>query len=423
MDLSSMLALLKGNQFLSGGLIMGLIGSLALALRSVPKKLYNIIQNRLFVQLEFTTKDSRTYSYFLDWLSTLDYAKKNKNISFSVDNSYDGIAALHVSEDTRRDDAVLKDSAKDKIMTGVFGYGSHTFKYKKRRFWLEIERVEMQGIQYDRATLKCYSINNKVLSEITEDIIGVRIKKLKNNLEVLFPSGAYDTHMANVKKKRGSSLFYNNNLYSNILSEIKLFMDDRPWYEEKDIPHTRGYLLYGPPDTGKTCMVKALASDLNLPIVAVNLKTVVESELKRTLTHRHTPYILLIEDIDNVFVKNNVAEEEAGEHYNRDGAFDLTSLLNLLDGITGSDVTRILFVTTNIKECLDSALLRPGRVDRHIELGYATDEQIQQLYKFLMPESPEQEISWFIRMLSRPISMAYVREEILKIRTVRKYGE
>ncbi len=59
----------------------------------------------------------------------------------------------------------------------------------------------------------------------------------------------------------------------------------------------------------------------------------------------------------------------------------MSGLLNALDGVSSRE-GRVLFLTTNHPEQLDPALVRPGRVDRKIELGYATPDQARRLFRW-----------------------------------------
>jgi len=81
--------------------------------------------------------------------------------------------------------------------------------------------------------------------------------------------------------------------------------------------------------------------------------------------------VLLIEDIDCAFKECRDTTIASG--------ITLSGLLNALDGVSSRD-GRVLFLTTNHPERLDPALLRAGRVDRKIELGYATPDQARRLY-------------------------------------------
>jgi mitochondrial chaperone BCS1 len=86
--------------------------------------------------------------------------------------------------------------------------------------------------------------------------------------------------------------------------------------------------------------------------------------------------LLLIEDVDCVFKAERLTAEQTG--------VTLSGLLNALDGVSSRE-GRVLFLTTNHPERLDPALIRPGRVDRKIELGQA------------MPDQPRRLFLWFYR--------------------------
>lgn len=81
--------------------------------------------------------------------------------------------------------------------------------------------------------------------------------------------------------------------------------------------------------------------------------------------------IVLLEDVDAIFInrKNNTKS-----------SISFSNLLNALDGIRSSE-GRILFMTTNHKDKLDPALLRPGRADIHIELTFADTFQVKGLFE------------------------------------------
>jgi chaperone BCS1 len=123
-------------------------------------------------------------------------------------------------------------------------------------------------------------------------------------------------------------------------------------------------LLSGKPGTGKTAFVKNIGLELDLPIFVFDLSSLDNEELslKMTETTEHTPYIMLIEDIDSVF---NGRENISG------GNLTFDCLINHLDGIA-DDFGRLLFITTNHPDKLDLALIRPGRLDETFEFKFIT---------------------------------------------------
>lgn len=156
------------------------------------------------------------------------------------------------------------------------------------------------------------------------------------------------------------------------MNEMKLWLDNEKW---KSVPWRRGWLLHGPPGTGKSTLVRAMAMHFDMPVFTFDLA----SHDNHTFTNAwsqvagNAPCIALIEDIDTVFDgRTNVA----ATNKNRDNlTFDC--VLNCISGVGNSEGV-FLVVTTNHPETLDPALgvvkngqsSRPGRIDRVIELGF-----------------------------------------------------
>jgi mitochondrial chaperone BCS1 len=169
------------------------------------------------------------------------------------------------------------------------------------------------------------------------------------------------------------SLVLADSILEDTLEDLREFQRSAAWYAERGIPYRRGYLLHGPPGTGKTTTVLALAGALNLSLAVLSLNSRVlgDESLRSIIDALPVATILLIEDVDCVFKDLRTTTSVAG--------VTLSGLLNALDGVSSRD-GRVLFLTTNHPERLDPALLRPGRVDRKIELGYATFDQARRLY-------------------------------------------
>lgn len=94
----------------------------------------------------------------------------------------------------------------------------------------------------------------------------------------------------------------------------------------------------------------------------------------------------LLEDVDAAFGRGRVQSEEDGY---RGANVTFSGLLNALDGVASSE-ERVVVMTTNHVERLDEALVRPGRVDVRVEIGYATEEVVGEMWeRFYGRESVE----------------------------------
>ena len=244
------------------------------------------------------------------------------------------------------------------------------------------------------------------------------------------------------------------NVYGKHLKVVKermdLFINNPDWYKDKGIPYTLGILLHGPPGTGKTSLIKAIAKDTNRHIFNIKLQqdttqtqlnnlffceniTVLKNGKNELYTIPLDKRIYVIEDIDcnndillqreyqqkkesnnnnnyeNTFeynyqdnfgsnfadnfasVKNNLNKCQNDHKLNKNDKIDgvseedqsekvtLSFILNLLDGILETP-GRILIITSNYPDKLDSALIRPGRIDINLKVGFCDNHMITEIY-------------------------------------------
>ncbi|XVF62105.1 hypothetical protein PTKIN_Ptkin08bG0190700 [Pterospermum kingtungense] len=150
----------------------------------------------------------------------------------------------------------------------------------------------------------------------------------------------------------------------SIMDDLDWFKGGKKVFENVGRAWRRGYLLHGPPGTGKSSLVAAIANYMRYDIYDLQLHTVRnDSDLRRALASITNRSILLIEDIDELHPK-----------------VTLSGLLNFIDGLWSSCGTeRIIIFTTKRREKLDPALIRPGRVDVHICMGYCTPAGFRKL--------------------------------------------
>ena len=146
------------------------------------------------------------------------------------------------------------------------------------------------------------------------------------------------------------------------------------------MPWRRGYLLYGPPGTGKTSVAYALAGELHLKLCAMSLSNakLTDQMLANQLQNTPPRSLILIEDIDAFFHARDKQDTRI--------TISFSGLLNALDGV-GAQEGRIIVLTTNHRERLDPALIRPGRIDVEIELGNADAQQLQGMLLRFFPDA------------------------------------
>ncbi|KAI9468962.1 MAG: P-loop containing nucleoside triphosphate hydrolase protein [Benjaminiella poitrasii] len=157
-----------------------------------------------------------------------------------------------------------------------------------------------------------------------------------------------------------------------LLMDIQTFKNRSSWYKSRGIPHRRGYLFYGPPGSGKTSTIQAIANYLNYNLAI--LGSIVQSSnenLSQLVRSLPTNSILVIEDIDHLFESTGMGETI--------GSITMSGILNILDGIQSQEGNMIFMTCNNINK-ITPALLRPGRIDVKLKFDYAAPVQVRQSF-------------------------------------------
>ncbi|PWA88856.1 ATPase, AAA-type, core [Artemisia annua] len=192
---------------------------------------------------------------------------------------------------------------------------------------------------------------------------------------------------------------------NEILNDLMTFSKSKDYYKKVGKSWKRGYLLYGPPGTGKSSMIAAMANFLEYDIYDLELTSLQDNtDLRKLLIHTSSQSIIVIEDIDCSIDLTGQRKEKKEDSKDQDlipkkekikkkkgNEVTLSGLLNFIDGLwsaCGSE--RLIVFTTNHIEKLDPALIRRGRMDKHIEMSYCCYETFKVLAKnYLDLESHE----------------------------------
>ncbi|OVA13025.1 AAA+ ATPase domain [Macleaya cordata] len=185
-------------------------------------------------------------------------------------------------------------------------------------------------------------------------------------------------------------------LKKEIKDDLMKFVNRRDFYTRVGRAWKRGYLLYGPPGTGKTSLIASIANFLEFDIYDLELTAVSSnSQLRKLLISTTSKSVIVVEDIDCSLDlsdrkkkdmnreddKMNVNKIKNGQYSTFGSSVSLSGVLNFVDGLWSScGGERLIIFTTNHKEKLDVALLRPGRMDKHINLSFCDTES----FKILM---------------------------------------
>jgi len=376
------------------------IGSLVFLLREIPNKIWQSVKYH-FVLTMTIYHDDAFYRYASMWLSQHMDPRRSRNVS--VGSTWD--------EDSEREVHAL-----------IPGPGLHLIRYNKR-FWLVNREVEKPGDKdnswlmkrNETLTIQTFGRDQAILKELMDKALSSF--EDRSTIPVFFwNSGRFE--MAGRRAKRPLDTIYMDEAQKKrIIADIMNFLNKRSWYAARGIPWRRGYSFEGPPGTGKTSLIFAIASLLGKPIYIINPATMSSDNALQEAINAAGNGIVVIEDIDSITILEERKEKaspggRSKKKDDKDEGLTLSGFLNAIDGIASQE-GRLLFITSNHAGKLDEALMRPGRIDRREVLGLADEKVARQMFsKFC----PDQDPADFIREIKPqlPMSTAAIQNALIK---------
>jgi len=280
--------------------------------------------------------------------------------------------------------------------------GTHFFKYKGRIVMLEriVENNDKAWFPQEILEFSIMGREPKLLKEILKEAREKYLMKDKSKTVVHRPKaptevGSPPTWVRCLARPSRplSTVVLEQEQKEIFVDDIKDYLEPgtQKWYSDRGIPYRRGYLLHGPPGTGKSSLSFAAAGLLGLKIYVLSLasKALSDSGLASLFDALPPRCVVLLEDIDTINIAQSRKPVDAtGETAKKsttdsstevDTRVSLSGLLNVIDGVASPE-GRVLILTTNHPGKLDAALIRPGRVDMKIEFKLAGEQAIAGLF-------------------------------------------
>lgn len=360
-----MLNFILTNPVLAGAAGLMASGAVLYLLREVPMRILDLLIWSLSVRLS-VSGDDEVFDWINEWLAEHSYTKRARTLKLSTGRGAQGGWALapgygrHVFWDGGRL-VVIDRSIDDKVSSG------YSIRPKER-----IE-IRMVGRRQDQLRAMIAKANAHRLSQ---EAIGIRV----------WTTG-YWVAMPSKSKRSIETVFLPPDQKREILDHTAWFFGNQAWFVERGIPYRHGYLLCGPPGTGKTSLVTAIASHFNRPIYILNLSTLRDdNELLSAFSQAGPKSILLIEDVDAAAAAASRDKPlgVVGEPKEEAAGVSMSGLLNAIDGVAAPE-GRLLFLTTNHIEKLDPALIRSARIDKRFEIGPLLPDQVVEMARNFFP--------------------------------------
>lgn len=209
-------------------------------------------------------------------------------------------------------------------------------------------------------------------------------------------SGAFKLTNIDISAEKNTGICFENiagnDETKESIKELVDFIKNPKKYSKFNARMPRGIILYGPPGTGKTLMARALASEAGVPFFAVNGSDFVQiyvgvgagriRDLFKKAREKEKA-VIFIDEIDAIGKKR--ASRADGGSDERDQT--LNALLSEMSGFKENQGI-IVLAATNRLDVLDDALLRPGRFDRHIEVGLPDVNARHKILKLYAKDKP-----------------------------------
>ncbi|ETN44588.1 uncharacterized protein HMPREF1541_10258 [Cyphellophora europaea CBS 101466] len=269
------------------------------------------------------------------------------------------------------------------------------FWHEGRMFVLTVERLNAHLNRSD-ITVWTFGWSPEPIRRMLVDAYELTLKQDGQVLTQIFVpySGRQWTQRCSKPRRPLESVYLAEGQKQMLLKDVGEYLDDATvrWYEDRGIPHRRGYLFHGRPGTGKTTLALALAGQFKLQVYMLSLldNDVSDNSLLVLFQSIRKGTLILLEDVDcagierrpkaRSKIRTKIRPTDDGTEESASGSrVTLSGLLNAIDG-AGAPEGHILIMTTNKPDVLDEALVRAGRVDVHVEFGNATRFQIRDIF-------------------------------------------
>jgi len=395
-------------------------GALMAAWNYISQFLWDSLETHFMSVVDIRT-DDEIYNILMAWVSNQRFAQRSRRFVVNTNLNSRSWFLFRWDEDEEEEfeqDGQTSDlRKKKKDLNYTPSFGSHMFFYKRnllifRRTANRETGGHMMVSEKEEISISCFGRNPAILKEL---LLEAREQYMeRDEKKTLIYRGTtragsteptWQRCMARASRPF-STVILNEKTKQDIIDDVTDYLNPgtQRWYANRGIPYRRGYLLWGPPGTGKSSLSLALAGYFKMRIYIVSLSSVSATEENLATLFAELPRrcVVLLEDIDSAGLTHTreqpgpsptaETDDEKKDDMvpgqlttgtgptNISGRLSLSGLLNILDGVASQE-GRVLIMTTNHLEKLDKALIRPGRVDMTVEFGLADRGMIGAIFR------------------------------------------
>lgn len=425
------------NPMIAGAVSLWGLGLVTWVFRKIPMKVISKVHGQLTTTLTFDNTElgwsRENYAAFMDWYMKGKWAHYSRQLSLQTYGAQ--FFDRHNGQGSRNAADV------------AIGDGNHFFLFKRRLFLMHRRTMEKQGrdnIVYV-VTLTMFGRNKAIMQDLVDTFCH---KFPENKLKLMRFKSNYWSDYAMLDRRELKTVIVEKALKRALVKAIEDFQMNEAWYTERGLPWKKTFVLHGIPGTGKTSLIKALASHFNLNVCRLNLNTLNDDMLEEALANIPSRSILAIEDFDSAkatrrrqAMKNDDAERYAIKvSYDGNGrpnlesnineiskvaqgisdtptdpmarlledmeGLTLSGILNALDGIASLHGT-LIFLTTNTLDDIDPAVIRKGRVDHIFEIKPLTHVEVLDYIELMFPGRSSEPTECFSNILGCDLQALY----------------
>ena len=361
-------------------------GTLTYIIRNVPLKMWQTFKGSVTTTMTLNNAGSWQneihYNKFLMWYMTTRWSKWSRHISTGASYNTEGQARV----------------------VGP-GYGFHFFFIGCRLFWFTKAQLPSTGSTTEKEAITIVTLGRSQtpLLELVDTF--APLPKDSTHIKVHSWGTSEWTLVAHIPERDLDTVCINAEIKAALVADIQRFVDEPEWFLAKGLPYKLSCLFHGCPGSGKTSLIKALASRFSRSIFIADLSSMSNSTFQAAVQRLPRNSLLLLEDVEAATsavnarkpapAKGPAASKTSLTLPTSDSTslaealgfgLTLSGLLNTLDGIVPMhDV--IVCMTTNHLEKLDPALIRKSRMDYMYEIGAMQNAELWAYIDLMYPNN------------------------------------